>query len=82
MGAAQSGKSTFFRQLQLLHGKCFTTERERLVYRPIVSENLLSAMDILVTKMPMYQISLTSPGCEKVSFYTKSVYIRNMYVCL
>ena len=41
--------------------------RERLIYRPIVSENLLSAMDILVNKMPMYQISFTSPGCEKVS---------------
>ena len=67
LGAAQSGKSTFFRQLQLLHGSCFTTEKERLTYRWIVNQNLLMAMNTLVNKMPMYQITLTSQGGEKVA---------------
>ena len=33
LGPAQSGKSTFFRQLQLMHGKCFTTLEEKTAFR-------------------------------------------------
>ena len=33
LGAAQSGKSTLFRQLEILHGNCFSTMYERLNYR-------------------------------------------------
>ena len=69
LGPAQSGKSTFFRQLQLMHGKCFTTLQEKTAFRPIINENLLGSLQTLVTKMPMYQISLSQQGSEKVNFY-------------
>ena len=66
LGPAQSGKSTFFRQLQLMHGKCFTTLQEKITFRPIINENLLGSLHTLVTKMPMFQIALSHKGSEKV----------------
>ena len=68
LGPAQSGKSTFFRQLQLMHGNCFTTLQEKTTFRPIINENLVGSLHTLVTKMPMYQIALSHKGSEKVSF--------------
>ena len=67
LGPAQSGKSTFFRQLQLMHGKCFTTLQEKITFRPIINENLLGSLHTLVTKMPMFQIALSHKGSEKVT---------------
>ena len=66
LGPAQSGKSTFFRQLQLMHGNCFTTLQEKITFRPIINENLVGSLHTLVTKMPMYQIALSHKGSEKV----------------
>jgi hypothetical protein len=66
LGAAQSGKSTFFRQLQILHGSSLTTMDERIAFRAIVNENLLISLHTLVSRLPTYQICLTGPGSEKV----------------
>ena len=66
LGAAQSGKSTLFRQLELLHGNCFNTIYDRIGYRPIINENLLMAMHTLIKQLPNYQLSLESNGAEKV----------------
>ena len=73
MGAAQSGKSTLFRQLELLHGNCFTTIYDRLSYRPIINENLLMSMNILIQQLPHFQLTVMTPGAEKVNYVFKIV---------
>ena len=47
LGAGESGKSTLFKQMITLYGKGYPDD-ERMTYRPIVFQNTITAMQILV----------------------------------
>eukprot|EP01083_Nonionella_stella_P286772 976075_1 len=47
LGAGESGKSTLFKQMITLYGKGYP-EEERMTYKPIVHQNTITAMHILL----------------------------------
>ena len=49
LGAGGSGKSTFFKQLQNLHGGGFA-QRDRKTFRSQIYEQMIEAMKIMITK--------------------------------
>jgi GTPase SAR1 family protein len=53
LGAGESGKSTLLRQLNEIHGKGFT-DTEREVYRPIIFNNMITAMKSLINAAPEF----------------------------
>lgn len=50
LGAGDSGKSTFFRQIKMLHRQPFSTE-ERLFFRSVIYENIHSSATRLILAM-------------------------------
>lgn len=47
LGAGESGKSTFFRQLRICHGEAFTKD-DLLLFKPIVFSNTLQCMRTVI----------------------------------
>lgn len=47
LGAGESGKSTFAKQMQIIHKNGFT-EEERLTQRPVIYCNILDSMKKLI----------------------------------
>lgn len=47
-GAGESGKSTFFKQIDLLHGKPWSREKKEY-FRPIIFENTIDSMKTVVS---------------------------------
>jgi hypothetical protein len=57
LGTAESGKSTMFRQMKLLHGDGFSDE-DRALYRPTMLSNVLQAAQQIVLVMQVsYKVS-------------------------
>merc|ERR1719376_51567 len=50
LGAGGSGKSTFFKQLRLIHGKGINQTEIENTYRDVVYSNVLNGMQTLVEK--------------------------------
>jgi len=50
LGAGGSGKSTFFKQLRLIHGKGINRTEIENTYRDVVYSNVLNGMQTLVEK--------------------------------
>lgn len=46
-GAAESGKSTVFKQMSLAHGVGFS-DKERAAYRPVIFGNVVDAIQVLL----------------------------------
>ena len=63
LGAGESGKSTFLKQMRIIHGEDFT-EQDRLSFRPIIYHNILKGMKILVEARRRLQIQLENPKNE------------------
>ena len=58
LGADGSGKSTFIKQMQLIHGQGFNdSDREEM--KPFVYRNIFNAMEIIVSQMGPLNISLS-----------------------
>jgi len=53
LGAGESGKSTLFKQMQKIYGKGFT-ESDRKTYIPVISNNILASIKMLVTQAARY----------------------------
>ena len=47
LGAGESGKSTVFKQMRVLYGQK-ETAAERMEYRPVIHNNVLTAMKMLL----------------------------------
>ena len=56
-GTGESGKSTIFKQMQILHGAGFT-ELEKSTYRHIVRKNTLQCMQVLIEGAEQFNIDL------------------------
>jgi energy-coupling factor transporter ATP-binding protein EcfA2 len=72
LGAGESGKSTFIKQMRIIHGEDYS-EQDRLEFRATIYHNILKSMKILVEARRRLQIPLENPKNEenghKVSTY-------------
>ncbi|XP_026559614.1 guanine nucleotide-binding protein subunit alpha-14-like isoform X1 [Pseudonaja textilis] len=59
LGTGESGKSTFIKQMKIIHGSGFT-EEERKRYTKLVYQNIYSAMQAMVSAMDALQIPYSS----------------------
>lgn len=75
LGAGESGKSTFLKQMRIIHGENYSAE-DRLEFRPIIYHNILKGMKILIEIRRKLGISLSDPAnedyCEIIIGYRSS----------
>eukprot|EP00953_Heterococcus_sp_UTEX-ZZ885_P021544 12013-Heterococcus_DN1.PRE.1 len=57
LGAGESGKSTIFKQMKILHG--VISEEDKRLLTPIVYQNTVSSMKILITQAELRQLEHT-----------------------
>jgi len=60
-GAGESGKSTFVKQMRIIHGKGYS-ESERLSYKPVVFSNLIQSLIAILRAMNQLKIGFTNPN--------------------
>merc|ERR1719410_75099 len=77
LGAGGSGKSTFFKQLRLIHGKGIKSTEIENTYRDVVYSNVLNGMQTLVEKS--LEIQDTNPEL-KTQLEPKNVEFANYVV--
>lgn len=63
LGAGESGKSTFLKQMRIIHGEDYS-EQDRLEFRSTIYHNILKSMKILVEARRRLQIPLENPKNE------------------
>ena len=63
LGAGESGKSTFLKQMRIIHGEDYS-DQDRLDFRPLIYHNLLKGMKVLVEARKRLQLSLSNPDNE------------------
>jgi len=76
LGGGDSGKSTLFKQLNLLHGewqKEGISERERCSYKDSIHNNILEAIQILIKKNQ--EFSMEDPDFEMEEISRQSAYV-------
>lgn len=54
LGAGESGKSTLFKQMMAIYGSAFKTEEDRLPFKPIIHNNVLTSMKTLIKFVPQF----------------------------
>lgn len=62
-GSGESGKSTFVKQMRIIHGRGYS-EADRLDFRTPVFENIVSSMQAMLEAMKTLGIELTSPALQ------------------
>ena len=75
LGAGESGKSTFIKQMRIIHGEDYS-ELERLDFRSLIFHNVLKGAKILVEARRRLQIPLQNSDNE-ANGYTVANYHRN-----
>ena len=64
LGAGESGKSTFLKQMRIIHGRDFDTDA-LLSFKPIIYSNVLKGMKVLVDARRKLKINWGDPECQK-----------------
>ena len=64
LGADESGKSSFVKQMRIIHGEDFS-KSDRLEFRPIIYHNILKGYKILVEARRQLQIPLENSKNER-----------------
>ena len=64
LGADESGKSSFVKQMRIIHGEDFS-KSDRLEFRPIIYHNILKSCKILVEARRQLQIPLENSKNER-----------------
>ncbi len=64
LGAGESGKSTFIKQMRIIHGEDYS-EQDRLEFRAIIYHNIMKGCKILVEARRRLQIPLENPKNEQ-----------------
>ena len=77
LGVGESGKSTFLKQMQIIHGPGFS-EQDRLNYRNQIYENVLKAMSGLINGKNLLQIAWSSPQVGEVFKRFRMIHKRLM----
>ena len=70
LGAGESGKSTFLKQMRIIHGNDYS-EQDRLDFRPTIYHNILKGVKILVEARKRLQIPLENPNISLESQFLK-----------
>jgi energy-coupling factor transporter ATP-binding protein EcfA2 len=60
LGAGESGKSTFVKQMRIIHGQKYS-DSDRLEFRPLIYHNILKGMKVLIEACRRLQIPLSNP---------------------
>ncbi|XP_076846441.1 guanine nucleotide-binding protein subunit alpha-14 [Brachyhypopomus gauderio] len=60
LGTGESGKSTFIKQMRIIHGSGYN-EEDRKTFTKLVFQNIITAMQSMIRAMDMLNISLTNP---------------------
>lgn len=63
LGAGESGKSTFLKQMRIIHGRDFDTQA-LLEFKPIIYSNVLKGMKVLVDARRKLKINWGDPECQ------------------
>ncbi|KAK7137103.1 hypothetical protein R3I93_017235 [Phoxinus phoxinus] len=63
LGTGESGKTTFTKQMRIIHGKGFSTE-ERIGYAKLVFQNIFQAMSAITEAMNTLKIPYSNPQNE------------------
>ena len=63
LGAGESGKSTLFKQMKIIHHNGYSKE-ECLVYKDIIRSNILQSMKSLVTASQKFGIAIEEQNKE------------------
>ncbi|XP_060719752.1 guanine nucleotide-binding protein G(q) subunit alpha-like [Tachysurus vachellii] len=59
LGTGESGKSTFIKQMRIIHGKGYS-EDDRRTFTKSIFENIFTAVDAMIKAMKMLQIPFTN----------------------
>lgn len=59
-GTGESGKSTFIKQMRIIHGAGYT-EEDRKTFTKLVFQNIITAMQSMIRAMEALSISLSNP---------------------
>jgi len=63
LGAGESGKSTFLKQMRIIHGKDYD-EKDLIGFRPIIYSNVMKGMKVLVDARRKLKIPWGDPECQ------------------
>ncbi|CAG2170683.1 unnamed protein product, partial [Oppiella nova] len=66
LGTGESGKSTFIKQMRIIHETDFTHEEKRAYIR-VIHRNILTAIQSIVNAMNLFDIHYTSSVCQQYS---------------
>lgn len=76
LGAGESGKSTFLKQMRIIHGEDFDDEA-RLTFRPTIYHNVMKGAKTLVRAMRTLNIPIQDESneefCDVLSNYKSSI---------
>lgn len=77
LGAGESGKSTFLKQMRIIHGEDFD-EEARLEFRPTIYHNVMKGAKTLVRAMRTLNIQIKEEGneefCDILSSFKSSIF--------
>ena len=62
-GSGESGKSTFVKQMRIIHGKGYS-EADRMEFRTPIFENIVSSMQATLEAMKRLSIDVTDKSLE------------------
>ena len=72
LGTGESGKSTFVKQMKIIHGEGYSVD-EKLKYATTITRNIVMAMQMLTEKMDELQISFSDPSNEESATFLNSI---------
>ncbi|XP_060618153.2 guanine nucleotide-binding protein subunit alpha-14 isoform X1 [Anolis sagrei] len=64
LGTGESGKSTFIKQMRIIHGTGYT-EEDRKGFQKMIYQNIYSAMQAMIRAMDALQIPYASEQCKE-----------------
>ena len=74
VGTGESGKSTFIKQMRIIHGQGYS-EDDRRGYSKLVYQNIFQAIQALSRAMEMLKIPFGKPHPNEVCFDMKVFYL-------
>ncbi|XP_025408136.1 G protein alpha q subunit isoform X2 [Sipha flava] len=72
LGTGESGKSTFIKQMRIIHGSGYSDEDKRGFIK-LVYQNIFMAMQSMIRAMDMLKIHYSDPTCSERAELIKSV---------
>ncbi|XP_054666783.1 guanine nucleotide-binding protein subunit alpha-14 [Grus americana] len=79
LGTGESGKSTFIKQMRIIHGSGYT-EEDRKGFTKLVYQNIFTAMQVMIRAMDTLQIQYTSKENEESAQMIKEVEVAKVTV--